>query len=126
MRGRVVAVCAAVAGLVGVAAGQARGQDTRPGIAVFPFVDSGSVGIGRGAGRGRGENSGGGGLLKKKKKNLLVGRACLTLFDVAVGTRVWGGVEIDACLGCAAVTMTCGFMVECAGAAPAPSLLWCG
>src|SRR2546428_220665 len=44
MRGRVVAVCAAVAGLVGVAAGQARGQDARPGIAVFPFVNSGSFG----------------------------------------------------------------------------------
>ena len=47
MRGRVVAVCAAVAlafPLVGGAAGQARGQDTRPGIAVFPFVNSGSFG----------------------------------------------------------------------------------
>ncbi len=44
MRGRVVAVCAAVAGLVGGLAGQARGQDTRPGIAVFPFVNSGSFG----------------------------------------------------------------------------------
>src|SRR5207245_4458006 len=47
MRGRVVAVCAAVVlafPLVGGAAGQARGQDTRPGIAVFPFVNSGSFG----------------------------------------------------------------------------------
>jgi len=47
MRGRVAAVYAAVAlafPLVGGAAGQARGQDTRPGIAVFPFVNSGSFG----------------------------------------------------------------------------------
>ena len=47
MRGRVAAVCAAVVlafPLVGGAAGQARGQDTRPGIAVFPFVNSGSFG----------------------------------------------------------------------------------
>jgi TolB-like protein len=47
MRGRVVATCAAVAlafPLVGGAAGQARGQDTRPGIAVFPFSNSGSFG----------------------------------------------------------------------------------
>jgi TolB-like protein len=47
MRGRVAAACAAVAlafPLVGGAAGQARGQDTRPGIAVFPFSNSGSYG----------------------------------------------------------------------------------
>jgi TolB-like protein len=47
MRGRVAAACAAVAlafPLVGGAAGQARGQDTRPGIAVFPFTNSGSYG----------------------------------------------------------------------------------
>jgi len=50
MRGRVVAVCAAVAlafPLVGGAAGQARGQDTRPGIAVLPFNNGGSYGQGK-------------------------------------------------------------------------------
>src|SRR5213083_3589757 len=50
MRGRVVAVCAAVAlafPLVGGAAGQARGKDTRPGIAVLPFNNGGSYGQGK-------------------------------------------------------------------------------
>src|SRR6058998_309420 len=50
MRGRVAAVCAAVVlafPLVGGVAGQARGQDTRPGIAVLPFNNGGSYGQGK-------------------------------------------------------------------------------